>query len=523
MKKSLFAVIFAFIALIAGVFAVPLEIVNFDIQEKSGDYYGLVTVKNMGADNMSSPFATIEATFMELGTSVLVSTVNVPENETKVFTYKLNELTNSVHLLKKGNDYTVKLTLTDISTTIKSEKTDSFVFGSTLNTGEEIMLEAVNVNGVSISDYDSIQVMNGEEIKVTMRFNVFENLNDARLMVFIEGYEHSTLVSSTEIFSVKEGVTYTKSLTLKLPADMNSEKEYKLRIVGANDLSGLTYKEYSLYVDSQRHRVDILDLIMTPSSGVEAGQNMVASVRLKNRGQNIQDSVKVSINVPALNIKESSYVSNLGKDVSVTSDDMLLYIPQDAKAGNYEVEIMLSYNNGYTATVDKYTLTVISSKIVSEKKLLVSIPSTIDLKGNEAKSFELVIANPNSDSKPISISVLENTWANVEINPSLIMVQGGASETFKISVTPKSGIEGERTLTLLVKEGSNTIDTIEVKAYVEKQEEKRSIDWMDVLLIVLLIILIIVLLSLIVAIAKRKGNSKDDEYREEVVNSEEYY
>jgi hypothetical protein len=508
--KNLISFVVSVMLLAISAHAVPITITDVTMNKVNGEDVVLVTLNNsnLAPGNYNELSFTIE----ELGTTKNVGAVKVVN--TTVLTYKLSEVTDNYDLLKRGETY--RLTVS----TETDSKTISFLYGKVLNdnidsTGLGLALEDIKINGESI-DNDELSVMNGESLEVKLRFTANENFDDARIMIFMEGYEHSPIVDSTDIFAVKSGKTYFKTLTVNLPADMNSEKTYKLRIVGANDLSGITYKEYNVYVDTQRHRVDILDLITTPASGVEPGQNIIANVRMKNRGQKSEDSVKVSISIPELGIKESSYVSNLNKDEVATSDDMLVYIPESAKAGEYEVLVTLSYNDGYVSSVSKYSLNVLSPKIVEEKNLIVNFNDNLELKSGEEKTFDIIIANPNSDSKPISVAALDNSWADVEVTPSLAMVKGGEDATFKVKVTPKSAVEGEKQLNLVVKEGASIISDFKVSTYVEKSTEDTSINWVNVALVVLLVIAIIILLSLVITIAKR--NKGDDE---EV--TEEYY
>lgn len=505
--KTLAWVLMSFVALIGMAFAAPINVVDFNIQKTDGENAFVVSLNNANA--LSEVYTEVEFTIEELGTSKTVGVVKV-QNETEVFTYSLAEITDNANLLKKGETYTVT-----VSTEYDS-MTESFLYGTVKDTeGLDLIFEEVEANGVELSDSSVIQVMNGETLEVVMKFTAQENFDDARIMAFIEGYEHSTLVESTNIFGVIEGKTYVKTITLNLPADMNNQEDYKLRIVGANDLSGITYKDYTLYVDTQRHRVDVLDLVMTPSSGVEPGQNVIANVRMKNRGQKSQESVKVNVAIPELGVQESSYVSNLNTDEAVTSDDMLLFVPENAQAGQYNVEVTLSYDDGYTNSTEVFTLNVLSAEVVAEKNLLVSFKNNVDLVAGEETSFEVVIGNPNAESKPIAVVPLENAWAEVEVTPTLAMVQGGSSESFTVKVTPKSAVEGEQELTLLVKEGSETVNEFVVSTYVEGEGDQ--INWVNVLLAVLLIIAIIVLLALVITIARRRND------KEEEVSSEEYY
>lgn len=124
-----------------------------------------------------------------------------------------------------------------------------------------------------------------------------------------------------------------------------------------------------------------------------------------------------------------------------------------------------------------------------------------------------MVANPNSQATPISLAALDAAWADVEVSPSLAMVQAGADATFTVSVTPKSAIAGEKDLVLSVKEGTNTAADLTVNTYVEGSDE---LDMTNIILAVLLVIAIIVLLALVVTIARRKGDNNPED-------TEEYY
>lgn len=502
-------VLLAFIAAMGSVFADPITVEDVKVQEVNGDYMVLVTLEN---DNTSTGvFSELDFTIEELGTTH-TEDVTVKSNGTTVMTFNLEDVVSNFDLLKKGETYTL-----EVETEANSDSTN-FLFGTERDTeGLDLLIEEIEINDVEVTDIDTLQVLNGEEVEVQVRFTALESFDDARLRITIDGYEHGVIDDSTPIFSVEEGKTYVKTLSVNLPADMDTQEDYVLRIFGANDLSGITYKEIDLYIDTQRHRVDILDLVMTPSSGVEPGQNVIANVRLKNRGQQEQDSVKVTVTIPELGATASSYVSNLGDNEVVTSDDMLLFIPESAQAGQYQARVTLAYNDGYTETASLFAFNVLAPRTVPERNLLVSFRDNLNLEAGEETSFEVVIANPNTDSKPISLSSLDNTWADVEISPTLSMVQGGSSATYTVTVTPKDAIEGERVLTLFVKEGSETVSEVSINTYVEPAD---GINWVNVVLAILLIVFIIVLLALIVTIARRRNDS----YREEEVSStEEYY
>ena len=504
--------VMSFIALLGTAFALPVSVSDVTIQGDNGDYIALVSLEN--ANVSTGSLDTLTFTVEELGTSV-EEIVNVNTETTMVKAFNLRDVVESFSSLKKGETY--ELT---VETSSGSSVSKAFLFGSERDTeGLEIVLEKVEVNGEQVKDVDTLQVLNGETLEVSMRFSALENVEDARLNIFIEGYEHASILESTEIFNLVEGKTYVKTLSINLPTDMDNQQDYKLRIVGANDLSGITYKEYVLYIDTQRHRVDVLDLTMTPSSGVEPGQNIIANVRMKNRGQMEQDSVRVNVAVPALGVSESSYVSNLNSNEVATSDDMLLFIPEDAEPKTYNVVVTLSYDDGYTATTEEFVLNVVAPSIPEEGSLLVSFKNNVNLVAGEENTLKIVVANPTSESKPISLAHIDNVWSDVEVSPTLSMVQAGGHAEFTVTVVPKKSVNGEKEMNFVIKEGAETVKEFAINTYVEG-EEKSSISWLTITLIVLLTLALVILLALVVTIARRKSDEEEDK---EPSSEEEYY
>jgi hypothetical protein len=510
-NKVLTWMIMSFVALTSA-FAVT-TITDFEVQKDNGDYMLLVSLDNTAN---ATVYEEVSFSIVGEGTTNNVGTIKLSALETKTLTYNLRDAVSSYSSLKNGETYTVEISTENEITTAISSFTETLLFGTETESDDlDLILEEISVNNIESKDVDTLQVLNGETLNFDLRFVASESVTDARILIMIDGYEHTNLLTSTDIFDAVKGKTYVKSLSIALPSDMTNERDYVVRIIGANGVSGISYKELNLFVDTQRERVDVLDLVMTPSNGVEAGQNLIANVRLKNMGQQDQDSVKVTISVPALGMSESSYVSNLNERSIMTSDDMLLFVPETAAAGTYETIVTLTYNDGYSESSEAYSMNILAAREVAEDNLLVSFKNNVDL--SVGSTIEVVVANPNSKSMPISLVPVENAWSNVEVSPTLAMVQGGASTTFVVTVSPKAGAQGEKDIALVVKEGSNTVNEFVINGFVT--ESDSDIDWLNVGLVVLLIIAIVVLLSLVVSIAKRRNDKEDDE----LSSNEEYY
>ncbi len=503
-NKMFFAVSLAIFALLGSVFAAPfyVESVNFE----DDNNVVVVSVENTNVEDYDAFW--LDFTIEELGTMKKIGPIELNEG-IEEFKYDLDEITDNYDALKQGEVYRLSVSADDDTDNV----TETFLFGNN-RVEEDFIIEKIEINGVEIRDNAVRGVEVGETVDVEIVFIPDVSADDARIRLELDADDNNLLTDTTDRFNVVEGVTKSITMSIKLPENMDAQEDNVIRLTGLGPLSELN-RELDVYVDTDRHRVDIEDLVMVSSSGVEPGQNIIANVRMENRGQKDQDSVKVEVAVPELGVREFSYISNLGAEEVATSDDMLLSIPSDAKAGQYDVEVTLSYNDGYSETTETFTLNVLAPQVVSEKNLLVSFDETIDLVAGETTTFDVVVANPNKDSKPISLAAVDNAWAEVNVNPSLKMVEGGSDAVFTVSVTPKDSIAGEKELTLLVKEGAVTISDVNVNTYVEASQ---NVNWVNVVLAVLLVIAVIILIALVITVARKKGDDREDD-----VSSEEYY
>lgn len=498
---------------LAVVSAAPFAVEQVNVQNVNGEYVATVVMNNENVSSGVFTDAFFEVEGVQSRESVTVDTARSTQ------TFELSEILSNFDDLEVGNSYELSV---EVGNTTANE---SFVLSTPAEeSGLPVSIDSVEVNGAQLNDFSSLSVENGGSVDITVSFIGQRDADNARFRADIQGYEQSLLSDSTNLFQVRKGVASSKTLSIDLPANMNSQKEYILRVYGSNDLSGLTYKEYSLFVDTQRHRVDIIDLVQSPSTGVEPGQAVIANVRIENRGQKVQDTVKTIVEVPELNIRAESYVSNLDVATSRTSEDMYLGVPRDAQAGVYEAKVYTQYNDGYTQSEASFDFTVLSQEQEDTQSLIVSSPQSSRLQAGESTTFDVTVGNPTSVSRAISIVPESMNWASVRVDPAFAMIQGGQDRTYRVEVTPNSDATGTQTISLLVKDEDNTIEQISVPVTLDKAEEATSYNWLNIALIVFIIFLVLILLILLISVLK--GKSKDDDstsFDEEHESADEYY
>ena len=494
---------------------ITVESVN--VQEVNGDYVATVLLENANTSLGVDAGLSFEVSGIVSREFITVDTVSSTQS------FELVDILSNYDDLVVGNSYVLTVSAEN------SSDSEPFVFGTIAeDSGLPVSITSIRVDGTTLLDSSSLSVDNGDVLEIQVSYLGQKDADNARFRAEIEGYEHSTITDATNLFSVVKGVSSSKELTLRLPSDMESQKEYILRIYGSNDLSGLTYKEYSLYVDTQRHRVDISDLVMSPETGVEAGQAVIANVRVTNRGQKVQDSVKVVIEVPQLNIRASSYVSNLDIGEAITSEDMYLGVPTDARAGVYTANVFTQYNDGYTQSQATFDFVVLASSDAGNDRLIISADANSKIVAGETSTVQIVVGNPSSQSKAISVVPANMDWAAVDVNPSFGMVQAGADRSYDIKVTPYEDVRGTQTLSLLIKEDNVVIQELSIPVVFEESttEEKSGFNWLNLVLIALIVLLIIVLLILLISLLKGKNNENNNNVYandEEHDSADEYY
>ena len=180
-----------------------------------------------------------------------------------------------------------------------------------------------------------------------------------RVEAWIGGYEYGRIDDESEIFEVEPNVTYRKTLTLEIPEDLDANDDYTLHVEVSDDDNNVE-KEFKLRVQEIRHRLDVLDVLLSPGSNLEAGDNLFVTVRLENLGAKKEEDIKVTASIRDLGVSTSTYIDELtaeedpdeDEETSMSSDDLFLEIPEDAKEGLYKLDVVVEYNRGRTVLTE---------------------------------------------------------------------------------------------------------------------------------------------------------------------------
>ncbi|MFH1182545.1 MAG: hypothetical protein V1702_06305 [Candidatus Woesearchaeota archaeon] len=395
---------------------------------------------------------------------------------------------------------------------------------------DEVKIDGTEVCSVeSCADGNRLAIERGTDFEVKIRVSADEDVNDVEIMAFIGGYEHSDVESisdTTSVFDMEANVTYTKTLKLTLPPRVE-EDDYKLRVIVADRNGDLTVENFRLKVDVPRHDVTIRDVIFNPDGSIQAGRALLATVRIKNTGEQTEDSIKVKVEIPSLGVSASDFVDELDSEDTTSSEELFLRIPVCAQPGSYQAIVSVEFNDGddsikTTKTIQITEGDVCPIKAEMEGKVTITVSGETQqiTAGGAGAAYPVAITNSGTSAKTFVLSADGvSTWGTVRISPSnVVNVAGGETKTVFVFVTANAGTaSGERMFAVTVSDvAGNSLQDISLKANVagssaagastiSAANAKRVL---EIGLIVLVVVLVIV--GLVIAFRRMKGGEGEE-------------
>lgn len=408
------------------------------------------------------------------------------------------------------------------------------------NVDIEVKIDGDLIEPLSVN---RVQFERGDIIDIEVRLTSLENLSDVEVMGMISGYEfnrYDPMTDTSSIFDMESDVRYKKSLSIRIPIEVD-EDNYKLRIIISDRYSTIGTYDYNLKLDSPRHGFQIEDVVFSPGNVVEAGRALLTTVRIENKGERDEDSVKVSVTIPELGISASDFIDEIEYEDSETSEEMYMRIPVCTEAGDYNAVIEVRYNELREALYENAVITVIDGEACemdvsgddddeSTPKTVIALGATDQEveKGKAGALYPLTITNVGSNAKAYTVTV-EGTedFASVQINPiSTFILDGEDSQAVFIYLTANDDArEGQHIFTITVKSGDEVLKQIPLTASIsgeaadEPKSEVSLRNTLEIGLVVLVVILII--LGIILGISKIKKD--DEDFGDEDSEGKTYY
>jgi len=400
-----------------------------------------------------------------------------------------------------------------------------------------ISFDRVEVDGTDLSPMGPtrLDLERGQTVDVRMEISSAEDLADVEITAFISGYEYNDfekMSDTTHVFDMETGVTYVKNLKLTLPTKVD-EDDYLLRIIATDRNGGETIQSFRLKLDVARHTLQITDVVFNPEGNVIAGRALLSTVRIKNAGEMDEESIKVTVAIPALAVSASDYIDLIESDDSTTSEELYLRIPADAKEGTYDILTTVKYDDGYEVVTSKGVILVTAPVCVedscrpSEKadKTVITISTdTQRVTTGAGTVYPIVLTNQGSATKTYVVKV-DGTegWASARISPSnvVVLAPGESSTVFiYLSATDKAAA-GEHMFSVSISSADNVLKEIPLKASVAS-ETAPSFSWNNIKTALeigfVILVVILVVLGLIIGFSKLRDKEEPEE-----VSGQTYY
>ena len=388
-----------------------------------------------------------------------------------------------------------------------------------------VKVDAVEVDGfeLSTSETNIRDLERGKDFALKVKLSANAAASNVEIRAFVSGFEFSStepISDASSPFDVQAGVSYVKSLTLRLP-DRTDIDRYRIRVViSGRDTDDIT-TNYRIQVSPTAHEVVIKDLSVSPED-VQPGRAVLATVRIKNLGQKTENDVAIRVSIPELGVTAApDFVDKLQSDESATSQDFFLRIDPCAKPGTYDVRADVTFEQG--DKVVSASKTIIVSQGGSCQSRPVSVGGDVSISGSEpqtvqsgtAASFPVTITNRRTATKVYSLSVAGTEWAGIRFSPSsMVTVRPGDTQIVNVVILPnRNAREGANTFTILVKDQAGEIvKSLSFSANIVVREEPKAVNVVQLLqwgLIVLIVLLVIV--ALVVAFRRVQGPKEGEE------------
>ncbi len=322
------------------------------------------------------------------------------------------------------------------------------------------------------------------ELKINVKNNGNRD-NDVIVSAFLfDLNEDETLVDGeTESITVEDGKDEDFEFTLKIPSDVDTDNKFALFVKAFEEDEedrNCGEARQDLEIRRERDSVTINKLTLSPSI-LACSETFDATIDVLNIGTTKEEDVTVRLFDDELKFDLISSPVTLNKFDSSDDKATLRFrdvkIPVNAEQKQYQLEALLSYNNGDKTQSKFGTITVnkcesLNTAINGEprKVNLQALVSSFTINSGESISIPATITNTDKIQTQYTIE-LQNAQDFTESVPAPknLILNPGQSETVYFNLMTKSNLNaGKYTGTLVVKSANNVLDTKAITISAEK-------------------------------------------------------
>ncbi len=333
-------------------------------------------------------------------------------------------------------------------------------------------IDSVKADGdeLNTAGGNAVSLQRGQSFDVKVRVSATSPIPNAEIVAFITGFDFASskdrISDSSGVFDMSNNNTVIKTLSLTLP-DRADKANYRLRVVFADRNGDEITKDYPIVIDPPRHSVVIKDVVLNPSENIEAGRSLLASVHLKNIGDKNEQDLKVTVEIPDIDLTATDYIKEVKSDESATSQEMFFRIPACVKSGTYPVQVVVEYMDGYRSVTKEQSIKIIGSSTcglqnpsVTQPAIVTVSPSSTSLmQGQGGNYITIAITNPSTTSKSFIVVADSQSGVQTRFSPSNVVVvpQGGMQSVYLFLAADTNAPKGSQALTVTVKDMAGSV------------------------------------------------------------------
>ncbi len=363
---------------------------------------------------------------------------------------------------------------------------------------------SIEVDDIDVADNPS--VVAGESVAIEVKFTADVDASDVRVKAEIEGDKVDVYVMSRP-FDVEAGHTYKKTLSVKVPFELKDEISEDIHLNVKIWNGDYKTEVENLVLRVQRPSYNPVIKSVSVSQNIEAGETFPVDIVLKNMGYNDLDDIYVTVSVPELGVKKTSYFGDLVpietcnedcEEEDTVSGRLYLEVPYEAEAGVYELEV-----NVKTDDVDSTVSEQFAIKNDFTSNVIVTSESKTANVGQDAE-YSLLLVNPTNSLKVYRVVTESSGELSTGVDESVVAVPAGSSKT--VTVMAKASEAGEYNFNVHIFSGEKLTDTVSLSLTAEDNAATNPI---VVLTVVLAIIFLVLLIVLIVLLGKKPRKQEE--------------
>lgn len=363
----------------------------------------------------------------------------------------------------------------------------------------------------------------GNTVEVKTVFTSNTDLKEVSVHTWVSGYSDD-VEAETGKFDVFSGNTYSKTLELELPDDLDARDIYTLyvQIEQQHQLSGIDEAEIDTDVQRISNSIEILsaDVYGDNMGKFAPGNTVYADVIVKNRGNYRAEDLYVRASITELGISRTVYIGDLAPVDDDDDEDsqeatLSLQLPANTQPGTYLLQIE-AYNDEVS---DKTTRNIVVTgsypQQPGEHQGVVTVTPQVtsnEVEQGKGAVYSVLVANFGTTAQDFVVSTAGTEgWATTTMTPQAFTLAPGQSKLVNIYVAvSEDAVEAEHVFSANVKYG-NDMKQVNLMANVKPASTTSIADLKTLLMIVGLVLAIVIIVLLAILLTKGKKEKVDAE------------